>query len=383
MTPGARAAAAIAVLDRILAGEPAEKTLISWARGSRYAGSGDRAAVRDLVYQALRCRRSFAALGGGLTGRGLILGGLRAAGQDPAHWFDGSPYAPEILTPEDAGRAPTEDEALNCPDWLQAPLRDALGADFAAVMQAMQHRAPVFLRVNPRRGAVADAVAQLQSDGITAVSHPLSRFALQVTEGERKIQTSQAYLSGLVEVQDASSQAVSDAVPLTVGQKVLDLCAGGGGKALALAARADVTLFAHDANPRRMTDLPDRARRAGVKIAVTDNPEKAAPYDVILTDVPCSGSGSWRRDPEGKWALTADRLAALCAVQADILDRAAGLCAADGTLAYATCSLLRAENEDQITAFLSRTPGWKQLARQRFSPMQGGDGFGLFLLRRS
>lgn len=379
MTPAARAAAAITALDRILAGEPAEKVLTLWGRAARYAGSGDRAAVRDVVYDSLRCLRSFAALGGGTTGRGLVLGAARAAGVE-ALWFDGSAHGPAVA--DDPGRQPGGLEALDCPDWLAPRLQAALGEEFAPVMQALRRRAPVFLRVNAARATVAEAIAALAAEGVAAEPHPLSSFALEVTANARKIQHTQVYGEGLVELQDAASQAVAEAVPLVPGARVLDLCAGGGGKTLALAARAQVRLHAHDANPRRMVDLPARAARAGAKVTITENPEKSAPYDVILADVPCSGSGSWRRDPEGKWALTEDRLQALLALQAEILDRAARLCAAGGLVAYATCSLLREENEDQAAAFLARSPGWRLLDRRRFTPLQGGDGFGLALLAR-
>lgn len=381
MTPAARAAAAIAALDRVLAGEAAEMVLTRWARASRYAGSGDRAAVRDIVYDALRCRRSFAALGGGLTGRGLVLGAARVAGAEAA-WFDGSPYGPAVAE-DGAGHAPAGLEGLDCPEWLAPRLRAALGDDFIAVMRALRHRAPVFVRVNLLRATVDEAVVALAAEGIVAKPHPLARTALEVTENARKIQNSAAYLQGLVELQDAASQAVVQAIPLTDGQTVLDMCAGGGGKTLALAAQARVTLFAHDNAARRMADLPSRATRAGAEIRISKNPENTAPYDVILADVPCSGSGSWRRDPEGKWELTEARLAELCALQADILDRAARLAAPGGIIAYATCSMLREENEDQVQAFLSHCPGWRLLAAHRFSPLQGGDGFGVALLKRT
>ena len=379
MTPAARAAAAIAALDRILAGEAVEKVLTHWGRAARYAGSGDRAAVRDIVYDAMRCKLSFAALGGGLTGRGLVLGAARSAGCE-ALWFDGSAHGPAPAT--EPGRAPEGLEALDCPDWLAPRLRAALGAEFEAVMQALRHRAPVFLRVNAARATLAEAQAILAEEGIGTKLNHLANYALEVTENARKIQSTKAYADGLVELQDAASQAVSEAVPLREGDRVLDLCAGGGGKTLALAARARLRLHAHDADPRRMADLPTRAGRAGAKVILTDNPEKTAPYDVILADVPCSGSGSWRRDPQGKWALTEDRLATLLRLQTDILDRAARMVAPGGVLAYATCSLLAEENEDQVAAFLARTPGWALTDSRRWSPVQGGDGFGLSLLRR-
>ena len=380
MTPGARAAAAIAALDRILAGDAVEKVLTSWGRASRYAGSGDRAAVRDIVYDALRCKRSFAALGGGDTGRGLVLGVARAAGVE-ALWFDGSTHGPAPVG-EEPGHAPEGLDALDCPDWLAPHLRAALGDDFDATLLALRHRAPVFLRVNLRKTDLPGAIAALAREGIVAQPHPLAKTALEVTENTRKIQISKVYLEGLVELQDAASQAVTEAVPLIKGARVLDLCAGGGGKALALAARVDVALWAHDSNPRRMADLPVRAARAGVRVSITDTPEKSAPYDVILTDVPCSGSGSWRRDPQGKWALTEEKLADLCQLQAEILTRAATLTAPGGCVAYATCSLLREENEDQISDFLAANPGWTLTASHHFSPLQGGDGFGFFLVKR-
>jgi len=379
VTPAARAAAAIAVLDRILGGEAAERALTGWGRGARYAGSGDRAAVRDLVFDALRCRRSFAALGGGMTGRGLVLGAARDAGIDPALWFDGSAHGPAPVGGE-PGRAPEGAEAHDIPDWLEPPLRAALAADFAPVMQAMRRRAPVVLRVNSARAGREAAIAALAEEGITAVAHPLAPTALEVTAGARRIQQGRAYATGLVELQDAASQAVVAALPLKPGMRVLDLCAGGGGKTLAMAARVGLRLWAHDAHPRRMADLPARAARAGAAVTLTDRPEATAPYDLILADVPCSGSGSWRRDPEGKWALTPDRLAALTGLQSAILDRAAAMVAPGGILAYATCSFLRAENEDRIAALLAARPGWQRQAERRFSPLDGGDGFFLAIL---
>lgn len=382
MTPAARAAAAIAVLDRVLAGETAEHALTGWGRGARYAGSGDRAAVRDIVFDALRCRRSFAALGGAMTGRGLVLGSVRARGADPALWFDGSAHGPAPVGPDETGRAPEGAEVHDIPDWLEPRLRDALGEDFAPVMAAMRLRAPVVLRVNLARATPAAAQEALAAEGVETVPHPLANSALQVAAGERRIQGSAAYASGLVELQDAASQAVCEAVALREGDRVLDLCAGGGGKVLALAARARIRPFAHDAAPRRMADLPARAARAGATVKITENPETLAPYDVIFADVPCSGSGSWRRDPEGKWRLTPEGLATLAPVQDGILDRAAALLTPGGTLAYATCSFLREENEDRVGAFLARHPGWACRGTRRFTPLEGGDGFFLALLGR-
>lgn len=381
MTPGARAAAAIAVLDRVLAGEPAEKALTNWGRASRFAGSGDRAAVRDLVYDALRQRTSAAARGGGLTGRGLVLGLLRAAGQEAL--FSGEGHAPAVPGLEEAGREPAGDERLDLPGWLIPEFRASLGADAAAVAEALRSRAPVYLRVNLGKTDVAGAVAALAAEGIVAQPHGLAATALEVTENARKVQASAAFRDGLVELQDASSQAVVEALPLADGMKVLDHCAGGGGKTLAMAARARLQLSAHDANPRRMADLPERAKRAGARVALTDRPEAGAPYDLVLVDAPCSGSGSWRRDPEGKWRLTPEALERVLETQAAILDSVAPMLRAGGWLAYATCSILARENRGQVDAFLARHPGWRLQRDHAFTPLQGGDGFYLALLQRS
>ena len=386
MTPAARLSAASTVLDRVLAGAPAEQALTNWGRASRFAGSGDRAAVRDTVFAALRCRRSFAALGGSETGRGLVLGGLRAAGLDPATLFTGEGHAPAPLTDaEQQDPAPlAELVALDCPDWLAPALKHSLGADFAPVMRLLQHRAPVFLRVNRARLTREEAQARLAAEGIATTPHGLAPDALEVKENARKISGSSAYLEGLVELQDVASQAVAEAVPLAAGAKVLDYCAGGGGKTLALAARLPLRLFAHDVDPKRMRDLPERADRAGVKVRLLDTAAlgREAPFDLVLADAPCSGSGSWRRDPEGKWRLTEERLAALCTLQAQIMDSCAALVAPQGRLAYATCSLLDAENRSQTASFLQRHPGWRLDQEHRLTPVQGGDGFYLAVLAR-
>lgn len=381
MTPSARLSAAIAILDRILAGAPAEQALVNWARASRFAGSGDRNAIRDLVFDALRCRRSFAALGGGMTGRGLILGALRDSGSDPAPLFTGEGHAPAALMPEDMGTAPQGFEIADIPDWLGPMMQADLGPAFAPITEAMRHRAPVFLRVNLRKAELGQAQAMLAEEGIETKPHALSPTALEVMAGARKIAASQTYATGVVELQDAASQAVIDALPLMDGMRVLDYCAGGGGKALAMAARARLSLYAHDAAPARMRDLPARSKRAGVKITLTDVPK--APFDLVLTDVPCSGSGSWRRAPEGKWLLTRERLDHLVMTQARILQDVAPLVRPGGWIAYATCSLLHVENGAQITGFISKNRNWSCDFQRSLTPVDGGDGFFIAVLRHS
>lgn len=383
MTPSARLSAAIQILDRWLSGTPVEQALTNWARASRFAGSGDRHAVRDLVFDAIRCRRSFAAAGGGETGRGLILGSLRTNGADFEALFSGEKHAPAPLGDSDAARPPEGFEAFDLPDWLGPVLMRDHGRQFGQISAALRQRAPVFLRVNLARVSRDSAIVALAQEGIEAEPHALATTALRVVSGARRIQGSEAYNGGLVELQDAASQAVIEALPLAGGMKVLDYCAGGGGKTLAMAARAKLSLFAHDAEPRRMSDLPARAARAGTEIRRASRADlgRLAPFDLVLTDVPCSGSGSWRRAPEAKWALTPARLSQLNRIQDQILSDAARLVRPGGWLAYATCSLLSVENEARIVGFIEQHRGWSLTSERRLTPLDGGDGFYIAVLQ--
>lgn len=385
MIPAARIAAAIEVLDLILSGSPAEKALTHWGRAHRFAGSGDRLAIRDHVYDVLRCRRSLAALGGGETGRGLMIGLVRRDGPDPALLFNGVGHAPGPITAQESAITDLPDHVrLDLPDWLHPLFVASLGAQCDAVLQVLQTRAPVFLRVNLRRVTVAAAVAALARDGVTAVPHVDVKTALHVTGNARKIHQSQAYLTGLVELQDAASQAAVLRLPLRAGQRVLDYCAGGGGKALALSAVAAVAVTAHDIDSGRMVDLPLRAARAGVRIDRVSTADLAVspPFDLVLVDAPCSGSGTWRRTPDAKWRLTPPDLARLTMLQAAILRQAATLVAPGGTLAYCTCSVLHAENRAQVDAFTANLPFQLQDEMQLL-PSDRGDGFYLSVLQRA
>ena len=380
MTPAARVQAAIGVLDQYLGGLAAEQALTRWARGARYAGSGDRAAVRDHVFGALRRLRSDAALGGARTGRGLMLGALRRAAADPETIFTGAPYAPAGLSDEErqAGHQPEAlAERLDIPDWLWPQFAASQGGTAEQAATALQSRAPVHLRVNHIKGDRDEAIAALAGDGIICEPHQEVKAALVVRQGSRRIRQSASYRDGLVELQDAASQAVVEALPLRDGMRVLDYCAGGGGKALAMAARARINLFVHDVSTDRMRDLPERAARAGVKVSplTTDEVAQSAPFDLVLCDAPCSGSGAWRRSPEGKWALTQARLDELVQIQGDILRLAAGFCAQSGVLAYATCSLLAVENADQVSAFLGDQQAWRLASQKAWAVQAGMDGF--------
>ncbi len=381
MTPGARVSAAIEVLDRVRAGEPAEKALTNWARGARYAGSKDRAALRDHVFSVLRCWRSCAARGGGADGRALMLGSLRGQGIDPDEIFTGEGHAPARLTEaERVAGVPDKAAARDLPDWLWPQFEASLGPTAEAAAAALRLRAPIMLRVNARRATREAALARLAAEGVVAQPVDIAKTALQVLEGERKITTSQCYAEGWIELQDGSSQAAMEVLDVPEGARVLDYCAGGGGKALALAARVNGAFFAHDAAPQRMRDLPVRAARAGAEVRLVTQPEGS--FDVVLCDAPCSGSGTWRRSPEAKWALTPTRLTELTEIQRQILSKAASLVAPGGLLAYATCSVLDAENQEVIGRFSRDNPEWALQGAQRWPISEAGDGFYLAQLRR-
>jgi 16S rRNA (cytosine967-C5)-methyltransferase len=215
---------------------------------------------------------------------------------------------------------------------------------------------------------------------VQVAPHPPARDALRVLENPRMVGASRAYTQGMVELQDVSSQLVAEIAGARPGMTVFDYCAGGGGKTLALAAamQGRGRLLAWDVNPRRMADLPERARRAGADVRVLSDAECAAlkpVCDLVLVDAPCSGTGAWRRKPEGKWRLTPAELAGYPPLQDAILDAAAGKVRPGGTLVYATCSLLARENEERAAAFASRNPGWTSEGSRRLSPLDGGDGF--------
>ncbi|MDJ0993823.1 MAG: RsmB/NOP family class I SAM-dependent RNA methyltransferase [Dinoroseobacter sp.] len=381
MTPAARVQAAIEILDRIRDGEPAERALTRWARASRFAGSKDRAAVRDHVFDALRRRESYAWVGGANTGRGLMIGAARSGEFDLAEVFSGSAYGPASLTDAElaAGSplsAAPEEVQLDFPKWLAPHFCDG-SREF---LEASRERAPLDLRVNLLKADLASAAAALATEGILTQPVPEVSTALRVIEGARKVARASAYLDGLVEIQDASSQAAVVTAAPEQGDTVLDFCAGGGGKALALAALTAAPVYVHDVDPARMKDIAPRAVRAGAQCPVWDGSGR---FDLVFVDAPCSGSGTWRRAPEAKWRLTPERLEELCRVQAQVLRSAAAHVAPNGRLVYATCSVLECENGDQVRAFVAETSDWQIREMDRFDPKTAGDGFFFAILERS
>ena len=383
MTPNARIASAILIIDSIIAGDPAEKVLTNWARKSRFAGSSDRSAVRDIVYDCLRSLNSFGTLGGNKTGRGVIIGYLLFSNKEPNLFFNGIGYGPSELTPSELSHIDlTQNESsplevLDFPDCLLDELKDSLGESFYSVNKTLKQRAPFYIRVNLSKATLDEVQLILRDEGIETDLDDACVTALKVLSNPRKVKQSDAYKSGLLDIQDLNSQISCRTIPLENGWKLLDFCAGGGGKSLALSDRFSGTIDAYDKDFLRMKDIPVRSDRAGVTINLLSNDDirTVSSYDLVICDVPCTGSGAWRRNPDAKWTLTTDNYEALKKTQQEILDDASKLVSGNGVLVYMTCSLLKAENSDQVEAFLLRNSDWEVVFQESFPLSNSGDGF--------
>ena len=379
MTPNARYAAAIDILDRIQRGDAAEKVLTNWARSNRFAGSKDRREIRNIVFDALRRKIEAQVLGGGSTGRQIVLGLLRLNDIDPQSVFTGEGYAPPLLSEGELNFLltdvqPSEDDKCNIQEWMLSKVPANLKDEF----RSQSSRADLYLRVNKRKSNLEDALNDLASDAIDCEALDAPPFALRVEKGAQHVARSNAYLSGKVEIQDAGSQAVIHAlnIPVEKSASILDYCAGGGGKSLALAALSEATISAWDENTNRMNDLSGRAERAGVAIKIlTEQPTEDKTFDYVLLDVPCSGSGAWRRNPDGKWKITENDFENLLVTQKEILRNAVKLTNQSGKIGYVTCSLFEQEDMSQVRAFLADCRDWSLAQSGAFYPSEGTDGF--------
>jgi 16S rRNA (cytosine967-C5)-methyltransferase len=385
MTPAARYAAAIEILDRAMAGLSAERELTSWSRANRFAGSKDRAAVRDIVFDGLRNLRSFAHLSGLTGARGVLVGRLLNAGEDVASIFNGTGYAPPPLTDDERTivEQPKAEMSravrLDIPDWLEPEFN---GDDDYMRLKA---RAPIDLRVNTQKSNIKQAARALAQDGIETDPVDVASTALRVRGETRKIPQTSSYLQGVVELQDAGSQALIEALNIPENCSVLDYCAGGGGKTLAMAARvgSGVKFAAYDLDQDRLKALRERAQRAGVRVNLLkrDPVMEQEKYDLVVLDVPCSGSGAWRRSPDAKWKLDENRLTALVDTQAEILRNCKRLVRQGGLIAYMTCSLFKRENEAQVDAFVAENPEWALDLQKNLRLSDGSDGFFLSIMK--
>lgn len=377
MTPAARLSAAIEVLDDLISRRrPATDALKDWGLAHRFAGSGDRAAIAALVYDTLRRRASAAHLMKTETPRAMLLGavhlecGLSADGI--AVLCSGEKFAPTPLTADEmnALQNSTITDAPShvigdYPEWLDASFKAAFGEASPDEMQAISHRAPIDLRVNMLKATRERVLEELSHFQPVATPHsPVGIRIMPSPDGRApSLQAEPAFQKGLYEIQDEGSQLAAALSAVDPGMQVIDLCAGAGGKTLALAALMDNRgqIFATDSDKRRLAPIFDRVTRSGARNVQVrapkiknDEPLKDldCQADLVLIDAPCTGTGTWRRNPDAKWRLRPNALEDRIKEQRAVLERAAPFVRRGGRIAYITCSLLPQENDDAVEAFL-------------------------------
>jgi 16S rRNA (cytosine967-C5)-methyltransferase len=375
MTPAARLQMAIDILDALeKTQQPLDRLLKDWFRTRRFAGSKDRAAIAERVFTAQRHRASFAWRMGDESPRALALASVLVANENPDALFTGDGYGPAALS--DAERAtiaapPVGDAPLHVrgefPAFLEPELTRAFGDATLDEMIALQTRAPADLRVNTIRRARGEVLEAIRAQGFAAEATPYSPHGIRVAEGSAALGRSAMFESGAFEFQDEAAQIATILCRARPDIRILDLAAGAGGKSLALAAdmRNQSEIVACDIRQPALQELAVRAKRAGATNIKTHllGPENPPPgiFDIVLLDAPCSGSGTWRRQPELRWRTTPERLAELVPLQDRLLAQAGVHVKPGGRLVYATCSILPRENEARIATFLARNPAFRTL----------------------
>jgi 16S rRNA (cytosine967-C5)-methyltransferase len=418
---GGRLSAAIEVLSDIEARHrPVKLALKGWGEASRFAGSKDRAFVSGLVLDALRRKRSLGWMMGADTPRAVVLGAVRFSWGWPLERIieaaSEEPHGPEALSADELKALehprPLDDapDAVrgDYPDWMEPHFERVFGDERAGEAVGLAMRAPVDLRVNllksdPERAA--KVLQPLKAEPVALTPQAFRIAAPDPSERAGSVETIPAFGKGWFEVQDLGSQLAAMAAGEIKGKQVLDFCAGGGGKTLALAGAMGNTgqLYAYDNDARRMGDLVPRATRAGVRNLQVRTPVEKDPLrgfegkmDVVFVDAPCTGTGTWRRHPDTKWRLTPEQLERRMAEQDQVLDDAAPQVKPGGRLVYVTCSVLAEENEDRLAAFLARHPQFAAKPVEvadlpttpegylRMTPLRTGtDGFFVAVLERS
>ena len=382
--PGRLSAAIEVLTDVETRKRPVSEALKAWGLNNRFAGAGDRAAIGNLVYDALRRRASHAALMGSDSPRALVLAvAVRDWNEDPAalsESFAADNHAPEPLSDDEkarlVGQLPDTTPAhilADLPEWLAPSLQRAFDDNWIAEGQDMAGRPSLDLRTNilkSQRERVLKSLARFNPRetaisplGITMPAGPRDARTPNVT-------TDEGYLKGWFEVQDQGSQIVALLAGAKPGEQVLDLCAGAGGKTLALAAAVENKgqIFAFDSDRNRLAPIYDRLKRNGARNVQVRAPnpgaldDLAGKVDRVIIDAPCTGTGTWRRRPDTKWKLTPELLQQRMGEQAAILDDAVQFLKPGGTLVYITCSILPEENDDQIAAFLTRHAGFEAIS---------------------
>ena len=398
MTPGARVSAVIEILDNYLVKKSDTRLVNNWFRNNRFAGSKDKQVIRDLVYKCLRYKLSFywpfKQAGLLLSGRTIVLGMLKISNHCFKEIFDGKQYSPKDLTDSEKIVLSNFDKSLdsapafvkfNFPEFLENSLKESFGHSFEKNLSALSNRADLFIRLNCIKANIGVVVNSLKDDGIVVERIPNCKNSLKVIGNKSKFNRSMAYLSGQVEIQDIHSQLAVEFIDPKKNTKVLDFCAGAGGKTLAIGSitRGNAEYFVYDKSKTKLPNLKARCQRAGVKIKILNlkkTSQKNDKFDLVVADVPCSGTGVWRRNPGNKWLMTQEKLGAIIADQKKILNNAAKFVKNGGRLAYITCSVLRNENQDQVNWFLSSEKAFSFQADRVLPPIDGGDGFYVSIL---
>jgi 16S rRNA (cytosine967-C5)-methyltransferase len=398
MNPGARVSAAIEVLADIeTRHRPAADVLRDWGLSHRFAGSGDRAAIAGLVYDALRRRASAAFVMGDEAPRAIVLGMLRLerklGTQAIDRLADGARFAPPALSDGERARlAAANLEGAppwvigDYPSWLDPHLARVFGENRSPQGAALASRAPLDLRINILKGKPESAAAALAHLGAVPTQwSPVGlRIVLAAEAKSPAVHAEPAFIKGLVEVQDEGSQLAALLAHAPSDQQVADLCAGAGGKTLALAAAMGGRgqIYATDRDKRRLAPIHARIARADARNIQVRTPRgEASPVadlvgrcDLVLIDAPCTGTGAWRRNPDAKWRLRPGALATRRKEQAAVLDAAAALVKGSGRIAYVTCSVLAEENGDQVRGFLERHGNFAVVAPKEVTKALGERG---------
>ncbi|MEQ1578382.1 MAG: RsmB/NOP family class I SAM-dependent RNA methyltransferase [Hyphomicrobium sp.] len=382
MRPGARVAAAMEIIETILSRhQPVPIALDDWGKAHRFAGSSDRNVIGHMVYDSLRQKAASAHVLENALPRALVLGGMRAQGVPVAEisqMCTGADHSPPALTPDEVTRleAWSLDTAPpwvkgNYPEWLNPSFERAFGYRAADEGMALSARAPADLRVNTLRAGPGKVLNVLKPFAATACAMaPLGiRIPLPASYGRTpNLMAEEGYQSGWFEIQDEGSQIASALTCAQAGQQILDLCAGGGGKSLAMAAAMlnKGQIFAYDSDRMRLKPIFSRLDRAGVRnVQMLRGGDEAAldalgaRFDLVLADCPCTGTGTWRRRPDAKWRIKPAALASRIRDQQQVLVRAARHVKSGGRLVYVTCSVLPEENTDQAAWFLKSHPEFK------------------------
>ena len=399
MRRDSRANAAIFILDEFLAGQNLNAILSKWTKANRYAGSSDRESIRDIVFDILRVKKTFTFI---LNKEKQVINGRALVFLYSVYYslplndiFTGQKYGPDKLNNyekefSEIARENNErgfEVIDNIPDFLLTEFQRSLGSKFNNVMRLLEKRAPVSIRVNALKSDVSSILEVLSSEGIEGKIAKKVRYGIEIIGNPRRLTQLQAFKDGYFEVQDLHSQKTIEGLPIKEDTKILDYCAGAGGKILNIASllKGNGRFFVHDLDKKKLIEADLRAKRAGIKLKRlnAENMEQHHnSFDYILADVPCSGSGTWRRNPQQKWRITSDSLEEILNRQITILNEVKDLIKKNGLLFYITCSLLKIENEEVVDDFLIQNKNFSLSNKENITIDTQGDGFFCAVLQK-